>query len=234
MAKLALPVQPTPKYNILWEDGRPLLLDLFCGAGGAAMGYYLAGFNVIGCDINPQPHYPFLFVQMDAFEFIERYWYMAKVVHASPPCQRYSSSTNQWRKMGYAYPDLISKTRDAVLCYNKPYVIENIVGAQEELYNPIMLCGTRFGLYTTRHRLFESNLLIHPPAPICKHVLPQVKMGRKPKRFEEYIQLVGNFIDVEYGRMASGIHWMIGKELSESIPPAYTQYIGAQILPQVW
>lgn len=138
----------------------PRLLDLFCGAGGTAMGYYQAGFEVIGVDMNPQPHFPFEFIQADAMTFpIEGF----DVIHASPPCQLYSAANRFVRR---PYPDLVGPIRQRIRHTGLPYVIENVPGAP--LLNPGTLCGTMFGLSVYRHRLFESNLPLTFPSR-CTH-----------------------------------------------------------------
>ena len=131
---------------------KPRLLDLFCGAGGAAMGYHRAGFEVIGVDIKPQPHFPLEFHQADALEFsLEGY----DAYHASPPCQAFSTIAKQIRTMRpgkYSHPDLIAPTRDCLVATDKPYVIENVRGAS--LISPVQLCGSWFGLDLHRLRIF--------------------------------------------------------------------------------
>lgn len=138
-------------------SNKPRLLDLFCGAGGAAMGYYRAGFDVVGVDIKPQPHYPFEFIQVDAIDMLRRMlygaflsndgnWYFIDdfaAIHASPPCQKFSTMTKRWKREN-EHPDLIDLTRQLLIKTGLPYVIENVVGAP--LANPIMLCGSMFGL----------------------------------------------------------------------------------------
>lgn len=204
---------------------RPLLLDLFCGAGGAAMGYYRAGFDVVGVDINPQPRYPFGFHRRDALEFLMLYGGRYAAFHASPPCQKYSSATTPARTKG-KHPDLVGPTRYLLSTFDQPHVIENVPGAP--LVNPTLLCGMMFGLNVYRHRLFESNvplpLILHPP-----HHKQHVKMGR-PVKEGDIVQVVGNFSGVRYAREAMGIDWMGQKELSQSIPPTYTEWIGRQII----
>jgi DNA (cytosine-5)-methyltransferase 1 len=203
------------------------LLDLFCGAGGAAMGYYRAGIlDITGVDLTPQPRYPFRFIQADALMYVRRYGHLYDLIHASPPCQLYSQLARiGWEK---EYSDLIGDLRLALQDIDKPYVIENVPGAP--LRDPLLLCGTMFGLYIIRHRLFECNPVLWFPPATCSHSLPVVKCGRKPDRFREFASLAGNFSDVEYGRIASGIHWMVREELSQAIPPAYTEYIGRCLL----
>ena len=132
---------------------KPRLLDLFCGAGGAAMGYHRAGFEVVGVDINPQPHYPFEFIQGDAVEVALDAWRLFDAIHASPPCQAYSWSAKRWAEVERA--ELVAPTRSLLADIGRPYVIENVVGAP--LIDPITLCGEMFGLEVIRHRLFESN-----------------------------------------------------------------------------
>src|SRR5262245_2690441 len=129
------------------------LLDLFCGAGGAAVGYHRAGFEVVGVDIKPQKHYPFEFHQADAMTYPLNGW---DVIHASPPCQAYSMAAQQWRLTGVEYPDLISAIRNRLRRNNLPYVIENVRGAP--LLNPVMLNGALFGMNVNRKRYFESNM----------------------------------------------------------------------------
>lgn len=209
------------------------LLDLFCGAGGAAVGYHQAGFTeIVGVDIMPQPNYPFEFVQGDALEPPVRLEDF-DLIHASPPCQRYSDLAH---RNGNAdeWPDLIGPVRTLLWGVGRPFVIENVEGAP--LIEPVVLCGTMFpGLRVIRHRLFESSFLLLLPAH-----------GRHPlvfthdKRKAHYGQLDQNkaFVQVTGGgnatvtnkRAAMGIDWMDGAELNEAIPPAYTRFIGEQFL----
>jgi DNA (cytosine-5)-methyltransferase 1 len=197
------------------------LLDLFCGAGGAAMGYYRAGFDkIIGIDHNPQPRFPFDFIQADALnppvdlnEF--------DLIHASPPCQAYTKATRQWRKEGYQYPDLIAETRRLLKKSDIHYVIENV--PDSPLINPIILNGAMFEMLVHRERLFECSFEI--PFFLLPQLPKPVKMGRRVKE-GDVIQPVGHFIGVQYAREQMGIEWMIGAELSEAIPPAYTEWIG--------
>ena len=140
---------------------KPRLLDLFCGAGGAGMGYHRAGFDVVGVDLNPQPRYPFEFHQADALDYAREHGREFDAIHASPPCQAYSLASRQWRIRGRKYPVLIAKTRELLNAMAKPFVIENVPGAP--LINPTVLYGTMFGLMTMRPRLFETSFAI----PMC-------------------------------------------------------------------
>jgi DNA (cytosine-5)-methyltransferase 1 len=208
---------------------RPRLLDLFSGAGGATMGYHRAGFEVVGVDIAPQPNYPFEFHQMDAPE-AGTYGY--DVIHASPPCQAFTAYRRRGGGVGDGYLDLIAATRDFLRESGKPYVIENVPGAPLE--NPVQLCGTGFGLDVQRHRLFESNIpLMGMP---CAH-------GRHAQRFQQATNRENKRRTVEIGvwriplatqQKAMGIDWMTLEELSEAIPPAYTEHIGMQLLEYIW
>jgi DNA (cytosine-5)-methyltransferase 1 len=199
------------------------LLDLFCCAGGAAEGYSQAGFEIIGVDIEPQRRYPFRSIQADALTLDPAFLAEFDAIHASPPCQAYS---NAQRLRKNAHPDLIGPVREMLIAAGVPYVIENVLGAP--LREPYTLCGGMFGLKTYRHREFETNFPIwtpdHPP-----HTQRQLKMGRKPQE-GDFIQVVGNFSGVEYARKAMGIDWMVRDELREAIPPAYTQFIGRQLI----
>lgn len=202
------------------------LLDAFCGAGGSGMGYHLAGFEVVGVDIVYQKNYPFEFYQGDALEFIEHHGTEFDVIHASPPCQAY---TNAQKINGNDHPDLIAQTRNLLVATGKHFIIENVPGAP--LNSPIFLIGPMFDLMTIRKRLFECSFdvpLILSPVPSAK----QTKMGRKPKA-GEYIQVVGHFSDVEYAKKAMGIDWMTRDELKEAIPPAYTEWLGKQIIKKL-
>lgn len=198
----------------------PRLLDLFCKAGGAAMGYHRAGFDVVGVDIEPQPNYPFEFVQADAIEYLLSEGQRFDAIHASPPCQAYSNTQRIGKRK---HPDLIERTRDSMPA--KPWVIENVPDAP--LIEPIVLCGYSFGLRTYRHRLFESSVAIVAP-PHRTHDRPNTKMGR-PLRDGEMMHVVGNFSGVDDARAAMGIDWMTRDELREAIPPAYTEWIGLQL-----
>lgn len=220
------------------------LLDLFCGAGGAAVGYHRAGFEVVGVDINPQPRYPFEFHRGDALEFVAKYGKDFDVIHASPPCQRYTQSANLPNVNPEDYPDLVGSTRKALSAERKPYIIENVPGAP--LINPLVLCGSMFGLKTRRHRLFETNPPIYWPPISCNHngkTVP-IMWGDKLKagivggeatyldRFD-FVTVAGNAgLKADY-EIAMGIDWMTKSELSEAIPPAYTEWLGKRILESV-
>jgi DNA (cytosine-5)-methyltransferase 1 len=216
---------------------RPLLLDLFCGAGGAAMGYHRAGFDVVGVDIKPQPHYPFEFIQgdamnppvdLDAFD----------VIHASPPCQAYSAGARM--REGYAkeHPRLIEPVRDLLIKTGLPYVIENVPEAP--LLNPIRLCGSSFGISSIegvrRHRGFETSVPMM--APPCAHGLHQTVVGVYGDHPEDSVIRKGypaiRARSVEHAAHVMGIDWMkTWPELKEAIPPAYTEFIGTQLLERL-
>jgi len=203
------------------------LLDLFCGAGGAAVGYHRAGFDeIVGVDIKPQPHYPFTFVLGDALEYLREHGYEFDFIHASPPCQAYSV-------LGFAkknYPKLIEPLRKLLVVIGKSFCIENVSGAKAELANPVMLCGTMFGLRILRHRYFECNPAIYFVPHPCNHWLPVAKKGTWANKDSHFHPVYGHFSNQEYAREAMGIGWMTRDELAEAIPPAYTEWIGKQFL----
>ncbi len=184
------------------------------------MGLHQVGFEVIGVDIKPQPKYPFEFHQgcatefpLDGFDFL---W-------ASPPCQRHTKAN---KLQGNSHPCFIDVIRARFIKSGKPYCIENVVGAP--LINPVMLCGTMFGINTYRHRIFESNFKINP-LPHPEHIVKQVKMGR-PVKEGGFIQIVGHFSNVPYAKKVMGIDWLGQNELREAIPPVYSKYIAEQFL----
>lgn len=201
---------------------RPLVLDLFCGAGGAAMGLYRAGFDVIGVDHKPQPRYPFSFVQADAlnppFDLAE-----FDLIWASPPCQAYSKTR---AIHGNEYPDLIAATRRQLEASGAHYVIENVPGAP--LRSPMRLCGTMFGLRVIRHRLFETSFWML--APDCgRH--GSTNSHRAYSTGAEFVTVAGNNYRRVEGMEAMGIDWMLTRdEVSEAIPPAYSEFIGRAAL----
>lgn len=205
------------------------LLDLFCGAGGAAMGYYRAGFDdIVGVDIKPQPRYPFAFVRADALEYLAEHGHEFDAIHASPPCQRYSSlkskTTREW-------PDLIDPTRHGLIASGRPWVIENVMPAP--LRHGVVLCGSMFGLRTHRHRRFETSFLIlQPTLHIGKSPRTTTKARRKDFADGCFISVTGD-VGSYVGVPAMGIDWMTGNELSEAIPPAYTEYVGRHLLDDI-
>lgn len=207
---------------------RPLLLDLFCGQGGAGMGYYLSGFDIVGVDIDPQPEYPFRFVQADALTFPLDGFH---AVHASPPCQAYSTITPDKS----AHPQLIGPVRDRLAASGLPYVIENVEGARRELVNPIRLCGSSFGLGVRRHRWFESNVALL--ALPCTHDVqgtPVGVYGDGPDS-REFLRPDGSrrgakARSVAHAREAMGMPWADWHGCAEAVPPAFTHHIGSQLL----
>lgn len=220
------------------------LLDLFCGAGGAAYGYHLAGFSeIIGVDIKPQPRYPFEFVQADALKYVTEHGREFDVIHASPPCQAYSEATPMKHRNNH--PDLIEPTRQLLRATDRPYVIENVENARALLINPVKLCGTMFDLPIWRHRYFEIWPFWFLSPATCQHIRAPITVhsgshtrktwipvlctgggdGKRAKR-----KLLRPRESVEVVRWAMNINWMLQRELTEAIPPAYTEWIGRQLL----
>jgi DNA (cytosine-5)-methyltransferase 1 len=210
---------------------KPRLLDLYCAAGGAGMGYHRAGFDVVGVDILPQPNYPFEFQQMDALKLLEGMVGTPDnlgfdAIHASPPCQAYSSATPQARKA--AHPDLYLPTRELLIETGLPYVIENVIGAPYS--HGVILCGSMFDMRIRRHRNFEASWMLFQPA--CQHE------GR-----ERPFTITGNGglineSNTKHSRQAPyamwpelmGMPWATPAEVKLAIPPAYTEWIGRQLI----
>jgi|SRR5581483_11089672 len=205
------------------------LLDLFCGAGGASMGYHLAGFEVVGVDSVIQPNYPFEFVWGDALTHpLDNF----DVLVASPPCQGYSKATAFHRGARKKHPLLIEPIRERFQASGLPYVIENVEGAP--LDNPILLCGTMFGLRSIRHRLFESNVQLlapHHPDLCTEHLVKCAGPAAIPEG-HEYWSIGGHFGQKDRAqREGLGIDWMMTvDEIKNAIPPAYTRWIGLQLI----
>lgn len=194
------------------------------------MGYHRAGFEVVGVDHKPQKNYPFEFHQADALEYpLEGF----DVIHASPPCQAYSQANRLHKKN--SHPDLVGKTRDKIK--NHLYVIENVPGAP--LINYIVLCGSSFGLRVRRHRWFESNILLF--GTDCNHKWqndnPKWKIRQRKRTIHTGICYVfGNQETgqtVEDWKESMDIDWMVRDELSQAIPPAYTFWIGKQLIDKL-
>ncbi len=205
---------------------RPRLLDLFCGGGGAAKGYHDAGFEVVGVDNRPQPHYPYKMIVADALMYAVAFGRQYDVIHASPPCQAYSQMTPDKAN----HKAMIAITRRVLQWIGKPYIIENVAGAKREMINPLMLCGTMFDLKVIRHRYFESDPQIWFSSRSCSHYRRVVDAGRKPDRDNQYHAVYGHFNDIEFARIAMGMDWGRRKELAQAIPPAYTRWYGEQFM----
>ena len=206
---------------------KPRLLDLFCGAGGAAVGYHRAGFGeIVGVDIAPQPRYPFEFVQADALEYVLEHGGEFDAIHASPPCQAYSVGTRDYSR----HPDLYALVRSMLLELAQPWVIENVIGAPYE--SGIVLCGSMFDLPVRRHRNFETSFLALRPG--CDHA----RQGKA-------ITVAGHGSRKDGGMSPSkhswkgfhhlwpqymGMTWATPYEASLAVPPAYTEYIGQALI----
>lgn len=205
-----------------------LCLDLFCCGGGAGMGYHLAGMDVTGIDIEPQPKYPFKFVQADALEYLEIHGREFDFIHASPPCQGYSHLTPKENKGDHK--KMIHLVRDLLEKIGKPYVIENVAGACHELKSPTMLCGSMFGLRTQRHRYFETSFGFEAPCACDHSQIPLLVTTASKASRELRFRLGMKPKTVKNAPEAYGIDWMGFRELKEAIPPAYTEWIGRQFL----
>lgn len=234
----------------------PVLIDFFCKAGGASMGYHRAGFRVIGVDLEPQPNYPFEFVQGDAIDlFDELVWtYQPAIVVGSPPCQKHSRLRTRTQR---DYPDFIEPFRAKCLASGLPYVIENVEGAP--LIDPVLLCGsmqllsnpngtsryprpmTDDGLLLRRHRLFESNA-IHIVdyrdscrqrrfSPVKGFINVHGGGGSRERKGPNGERIGhGNKASAAEARALLGIDWMTTAEMNEAIPPVYTEYLGMRLL----
>lgn len=203
---------------------KPRLLDLFCGAGGAAMGYHRAGFEVVGVDIKPQPHYPFEFHQADAMTFpLEGY----DAIHASPPCQDHMLTPHPSHGTGW----MLAATRERLMAQSSPWVIENVAGAAAhgDLRADYKLCGCMFDLKLRRLRCFETSWQGFDLRRPCLHLEPVVSVVGHGTPTWVHEKLGFNPTIRDY-RAAMGIDWMNRDELSQAIPPAYTEYIGKQLM----
>ncbi|MFH0958160.1 MAG: DNA cytosine methyltransferase [Pseudomonadota bacterium] len=205
------------------------LLDLFSGAGGTAMGYHRAGFEVVGVDIKPQPHFPFEFHLADALTYpLDGF----DVIHASPPCQAHSALKHLHPEKQYEC--FIGRTRPLLEKTGRPWVIENVPGAPLRI--PVMLCGSSFGLRVRRHRLFESSIQFITGLP-CDHKTQGRPIdvsgtgGRRiNRRPDDHGGNTNKPRSIREAQEAMGIDWMTRYELSQAIPPAYTEFIGRQII----
>ena len=269
------------------------LLDLYCGAGGAAKGYHVAGFDEIdGVDNKPQPHYPYNFIQADALEYLAEHGRQYDAVHASPPCQAYSIMHNLPWLRGREYPLLILPTMEMLEGLGKPYVLENVMGAragsrglrkrglEHHGLRAGWLCGAMFGLPFYRHRLFAANWLwLAPMHPKHRRLGLETPLGNSPIKngrhgFDTHVQRgkaptapgdnrgleawpgrrehpagltvangtlntwgpgsgLGKQAGWKLAAAAMGIDWMNRDELTQAIPPAYTEHIGAQLIAAI-
>ena len=195
--------------------------DLFCCGGGAAVGLHRAGFDLVGWDIRPQKHYPFEFrlwnaleADLTGFDFV---W-------ASPPCQAYTQAAMSQRNAGKVYPDLMAATRDKLIASGLPFIIENTPGAPMRV--DVILCGSMFGLNTIRHRWFEIGFPFYALTPTCQHPKnPCVVVGHGTTSWARK-RNGGKCHTIEENRAAMGIDWMNRDELSQAIPPAYSEWLG--------
>jgi len=228
------------------------ILDLYCCEGGAATGYANAGFEVIGIDIEPQPNYPYTFHQGNAIHILrdlllsdilgdpvtinEVDYHLTDfdAIHASPPCQAYSTITPDKSK----HEALIADTRELLIETGLPYVIENVAGAKRELIDPVLLCGSGFGLGVRRHRYFESNVFL--TGIPCAHGAQGTPVGVYGDHADrvEVLRPDGTrrgrkASSVEEARDAMGMPWASWRGLTEAIPPAYTEHIGRQVAAHV-
>jgi hypothetical protein len=193
---------------------RPRLLDLFCCESGAGMGYHRAGFDVVGVDNRPQPRYPFEFIERDALDALADTAFLSTfdAIHASPPCQAYANVT-AWRGTPSDHPDLVPPVLELLHAQRLPWIVENVENAP--IRPDFILCGSQFGLRIRRHRWFETSWHGYSLLPACHHRRDDLPFMHKGERA---------FAD------ALGGTWMSNKGGRQAIPPAYTEYLGQQLL----
>ena len=218
---------------------RPRLLDLFCGAGGCGVGYARAGFVVTGVDIVAHPTCPHPVIVADALEVLRDRSFLAgfDVIHASPPCQAHTNASNRWRGRGGkadSHPDLIGPVRERLVAFGAPYVIENVPGARGAMRDCLTLHGGMFGLGVYRPRFFEVSVPIGSPPDAPAPVGSIGVYGVKPDGRRLYTRTDGTeqraAKGLAEGQKAMGIDWMDWPDLTEAIPPAYTEWLGHQLI----
>lgn len=234
------------------DSDRPWLLDLYCAEGGAGMGYYRAGFDVLGVDNDPKrlANYPFPYVEADAIEFLLEHGNRFDARHASPTCTGYSRGTAAIPDRFERYDRLIAATREALIEVGGPYVIENVEDAAPELRDPMMLCWSMFNepgsvldadgtpLRMERHRLFESNVMLMPPA-MCNHPkhiqVAGAYGGARRDKWEARHVRKGGYVppSIDVLRALVGADWMTERGTFLSIPPDYSEHIGTQLLQAI-
>lgn len=228
---------PLERSTALRVSQRPRLLDLFCCAGGAAVGYHRAGFEVVGVDIEDRPLYPFEFHRADALDFpLDGY----DAIHASPPCQAFTHARHLGNRGRTDHPRLIEPMRARLQAAGVPYVIENVERALPELRDPVLLCGSMFGLQVERHRLFELGRFA-VLAPTCQHYAygepryPSTPRANGTRPLSRIVNPMASGVDHTLFADAMGIDWLPARgrrptlELHEAIPPAYTEYLGGYL-----
>jgi DNA (cytosine-5)-methyltransferase 1 len=202
------------------------------------MGYKRAGFEITGVDIEPQSGYPGAFVLSDALEYVARHGHEYDVIHGSPPCQAYcphvTSQSSPWvQTLGKDEPALIEATRAALLATGKPWIMENVMGSRRDIQASVMLCGTMFGLPISRHRLFESSHWIaQPEHPRCTGVAKRFAATKGWEYRDMSVTGKGRRAGTkERWKEIMGMDWTLTQhQLSEAIPPAYTEYLGRQLM----